>query len=247
VVKERVVDQGPTISITAALELDQAMMRRRLAAELGGVLTFESHEKIRRRFMASLSDEVPDPRYAKPTLEQIQKADVWIFKRLARETRAGIRPTAAGTLPLVEAMDAVLATQELAMILMPLPEVHPRAAKREAVEDTGGEAKPLSKRQKKKAAAKAKAQAGHPARHEGGSSGKGAGKGKSEGSGSMPKGLLGLRGTRGDGERLCYGWNLGTCSAAAGGAKCDRGWHECMKCGATGHGAHQCGGGRASK
>ena len=68
----------------------------------------------------ALFEETPDPRYAKTPLEQIAKADVWIFKKLARETREGIRPT-SGILPLEKAMDVALGCPELAILLMPLP------------------------------------------------------------------------------------------------------------------------------
>ena len=77
--------------------------------------------KLRRRFLSTLFEEAPDPRYAKTSPEQIAKADVWVFKkRLARETREGIRPT-SGILPLEKAMDVALGCPELGVLLMPLP------------------------------------------------------------------------------------------------------------------------------
>ena len=58
--------------------------------------------------------------YDKTSLEQIAKAGVWIFKKLARETREGIRPT-SGILPLERAKDVALGCPELAVLLMPMP------------------------------------------------------------------------------------------------------------------------------
>ena len=65
VIKERSSDIEPSINVNAALALDHALLRRCLAAELGGVISFEGHEKLRRRFLSALSEETPDPRYAK--------------------------------------------------------------------------------------------------------------------------------------------------------------------------------------
>jgi hypothetical protein len=53
------------------------------------------------------------------------------------------------------------------------------------------------------------------------------GKNKKRGPGEMPGGLEGSSVTK-DGKRICYGYNLGTCSEK--GAGCPRGRHVCTKC-----------------
>ena len=99
-IKERSGDIEPSIKINAALALDHALLRRGLAAELGGVISFEGHEAstpIPQR--ALRRDPRPKVRQDVAGADQIAKAGVWIFKELARETREGIRPT-SGILPL---------------------------------------------------------------------------------------------------------------------------------------------------
>ena len=37
-----------------------------------------------------------------------------------------------------------------------------------------------------------------------------------------------------------YGYNLGSNKLSVDTGRCDRGVHECMRCGSTAHGAHTC-------
>ena len=45
----------------------------------------------------------------------------------------------------------------------------------------------------------------------------------------MPKELQGQRAARGDGEPICFGFNLETCQAVSPGAKCSNGGHICCR------------------
>ena len=45
----------------------------------------------------------------------------------------------------------------------------------------------------------------------------------------MPRELMGGVSTLPDGRRICYGFNLGTCTAAEPGGACNRGVHVCTK------------------
>eukprot|EP00971_Amphidinium_carterae_P122881 2432386-Amphidinium_carterae.1 len=49
----------------------------------------------------------------------------------------------------------------------------------------------------------------------------------------MPRELVGLRPNDPNGQRYCYGFNLGECSKG----DCTRGMHKCMRCGSANHGA----------
>ena len=44
----------------------------------------------------------------------------------------------------------------------------------------------------------------------------------------MPTALIGGETHNENGERFCYGFNLGTCSNVKPGEQCERGWHKCM-------------------
>ena len=51
----------------------------------------------------------------------------------------------------------------------------------------------------------------------------------------MPKGLQGKANQTDEGNRICYGFNLGTCpSKVAPGGKCERGLHVCANKGCFG-------------
>ena len=188
---------------------------------------------LRRRFLSALFEETPDPRYAKTSLEQIAKADVWIFKKLARETREGIRPT-SGILPLEKTMDVALGCPELAILPMPLPITKVKRTAEDGPSPQSG------KRATKTAGAKAAAASSPSAQGQHGGDEKGKGKGKGKRAPSMPAQPVGLEGARADGQRRCYGYNLGSCKLSIDNGRCDRGVHECMKCGSTAHGAHTC-------
>ena len=62
----------------------------------------------------------------------------------------------------------------------------------------------------------------------GGKAGRGKGKRKSSFV-KLPPALVGMEAAGPDGSPRCFGYNLGTCKDAKPGAKCNRGWHVCMR------------------
>ena len=96
------------------------------------------------------------------------------------------------------------------------------------------------KRAKKAARAKAATASSSSAQGQQGGDEKSKGKGKGKRVPSMPAQLVGLEGARADGQRGCYGYNRGSCKLSVDNGRCERGVHECMKCGSTAHGAHTC-------
>ena len=75
---------------------------------------------------------------------------------------------------------------------------------------------------------------------------KGGGKGQNEKDGfvPMPPDLHGLN-PKYEGEKMCFGFNLGECNKVRPGEKCKLGWHRCMAwgCASTRHGFKVSGGG----
>ena len=63
-----------------------------------------------------------------------------------------------------------------------------------------------------------------------------------EGGGPVPKELLPGKSVNRKGQRLCFGYNLGTCNKCEPGETCDRGLHACTRpgCEET-HRASECG------
>ena len=45
----------------------------------------------------------------------------------------------------------------------------------------------------------------------------------------MPAELIGMSNRTADDDHICYGFNLEGCKGAKPGARCDKGWHVCMK------------------
>ena len=82
----------------------------------------EVHQKIQQRWLAELTGSSPDPAYNPPTLDQVKRADVELWRLLAERTElAGIRPGSDGKWPLDELVPALLDHPRIAMILTPLP------------------------------------------------------------------------------------------------------------------------------
>jgi hypothetical protein len=69
----------------------------------------EGHDKLRRRDLLAISEDAPGPQYGRTSLAQVAAADVWVFKRMARDTRSGIGPDADGFPLLLRAIDLALA------------------------------------------------------------------------------------------------------------------------------------------
>ena len=121
VIRERSSDIEPSINVNAALALDHALLRRGLAAELGGVISFEGHECFDADSSARSSRRPPTrgtprrrwSRSQRPTSGSSRSSHV-------RLVRAFVPPQAS-FLPLAKAMDVALGCPELALLLMPLP------------------------------------------------------------------------------------------------------------------------------
>ena len=87
--------------------LNFVLTRRGIALDEYDVMSFDKHDQIRQRLMSELLDEPVDPRFEGPSLEQVKKADAFIFRMLGSECSGGIRRTPAGTLPMDDAIEKV--------------------------------------------------------------------------------------------------------------------------------------------
>ena len=186
-----------------------AFRRRGLAFHFADLMSWEIHEK----YLATLMDRMsldPPPGYARTSLNQILRADRQCFTKAMREVTDFVR-TPAGDLPLDAFFVDVLQHSEIAFHLLPMP------------------AKGKGKGEK------GKQDWGNQWRSQPYTTGKGKGKqdpkGKGKGTGlwKMPAALKEHGSPVDDqNEPICYGYNLGTCTAAvAAGGKCDKGRHVC--------------------
>ena len=252
VVREKVVRVDPAADVSSALRVSWALQRRGVALELAGLMGYEVHERIRNKLMTALTRESPDPRYATASLDQLRAADKEIWKQLSNQARGKLRANTPADAPPLEALvDPVLAMLEVNLILMPLPKAG--GAKRkpgDKDQDSPDRAKSTRSRRRSKQVENLRRQLDE-ARAPGGSrpqarqqpvAGKVGEKGRGRGFGpAMPKLLWGGVAETADGQRICFGYNLGTCTKVAPGEKCDKGKHQCTRKGCGGlHKALDC-------
>ena len=249
IVKEQSVRAQPVADISTSLRISLALQRRGYAMELGGLMSCEVHEKIRAKLIGALMRESPDERYSPASLDQVRAADREIWKMLSRQAKGKLRaPSSVDRPPLEALVDGVLASMDVNLLLMPLakagggdrstkapgtPEKHDKVA--------SGKTKKRSAQVKKLREQLAEAkQRQHVVQRPQGGAPKGGGKGKQKGP-AMPRALVGGVAQTADGKRICFGFNLGSCSKVQPGEECDRGLHLCTKKGCGGrHPASEC-------
>ncbi len=233
--------------VSSSLLLRYALTRRGLAAELGGLMSFETHEKLADFLFEAYLRELPDSRYAHVTFEQLRKADKAIFRDVADRTREGIKLRPDGTRPVDQELPKALETWGINAMLTPLPKaLQSNSGQKRGREDdeaddepvAGGKRSKQRNNQRKRAVAQAAALeklqnevntlragkgAAAPAQR-----GKGAEKGKYK-SGPMPKALIGKARETSDGTPICFNFNMGGCRDAEPGGRCPRGLHVCAE------------------
>ena len=249
-VKERAVKVDPSADTSSALRISWALTRRGLALELAGLMNFESHERLKLKLLMALTRDPPDERFGAATVEQVRTADKEAWRLLSKKCSGSLHAASpADPTPLEVALGEVLECMEFNLALMPLPKAAGGTGggdKRKKDSDDDGEAglatpKKRSRAQRrnarvenlKKQVVSLQTAPAVPVVKLGG---KQAGKGT-----PMPKALLGGVSVLPNGDRICFGWNLDSCSAAPAGGRCPKGVHVCTKKGCHGkHRASQC-------
>ena len=120
--RETTVRENPEAAVGTHWEINMALRRRSVALDMGGLMTFEAHERLTARFMRALTESPGDTAYAAPSVERVRSADVWVWERLASLLARGLRPTSAGaTLPADTALESIMKSMEFELKLAPLP------------------------------------------------------------------------------------------------------------------------------
>ena len=191
-----------------------ALRRRGLAFHFADLMSWRVHE----RYIASLMDRMamdPPPGYARTSLTQVLRADRQAFMTAMTEVTSFARDP-AGKLPLDDFFANALSHLEVGFHLHYLP----------LLADKG---KGKGKWLKQERTEPYQTGAGKGTWSKSGGKGKGNdSKGKGKGFWRMPAALK-EHGTPSDEneEPLCYGFNLGTCTAAPAGGRCEKGKHLC--------------------
>jgi hypothetical protein len=100
--------------------LYQTLTRRGYALEMGGACSHAVHDKWVQQLMAELQ-RPPPPKHARISIEQLRRADVELWKKIAEATRDGIQPDMTGARPIDAAMSALMRDPGVTLLLMPLP------------------------------------------------------------------------------------------------------------------------------
>jgi hypothetical protein len=209
-------------------------------------MSFESHRSLSDEMLDAAQRPLPSTGFGAITMEQLSAYDVEVWRRLSERSRTGIRTRADGVRPLDQLMADVLVEPRVAMLLLP-HQTHGggRAAsteepplKKPKTDQALAQLRTELQNMRKKLAAGNGGGGGGGGGFGGGKGnfekgkGKAAGKkGKGDGKGPrVPAALQGMSGTDDRNQRICYGFNLKSCTAAQPGAACDRGLHVCGKC-----------------
>ena len=220
---------------------ENAFMRRNLAMDMGDVMSFEVGEQLRRTLIAALTEDVP-PGHTAVSLNQLIAADKKFWVTLASAVRGGVKRGDLDERPCDKAAPKILNSVPFNLMLAPraLAAVAPaHAPAPQQLQGPSKKDKEVIKRQEKQERARAAREQADRSRAanqtkggDGGRSAKGKGAAKGSNAVRMPAGLEGMvsKTSAATGmRRLCFGYNLGSCSAAAPGEMCFKGLHGCMK------------------
>ena len=231
IIRESKVQEVLKADYKTDLQLKFVLQRRSLALDQTRLVDYDLMEKWS-KIMLEAYTNVPPEGYSKVSLEQLQRADLELFKYLMRECRSGIK-TLSGRQPLAEALKEAIKAPEIRLCLQPMPSgslkrkadqsdenltkksrEDPEISRlKEQVKNLQGQIKNAQTRQLSSSSQKGK---------------KGNGKGKNKMI-RLPPPLIGMSPTTASGEPNCYDYNLKKCDKAAPGQRCSKGWHLCMR------------------
>ena len=217
-------DSAPGADISSEYRLRLALQRRSLALDQMELVPYQKMEDYHNYMYDLLLRPVPST-HKNITVGQLLEADKHIWARVAEYCREGLKVTAAGVYPMESALSRAMLDPITTSLLQPLPS----GSSYHAVKEYQGEVRQAPWQDSRKGKAGGK----------GGKGGKGKKGGKTQSSYQrtigLPEGLQGSSVTKG-GQRICFGFNLGTCNAN----NCSKGQHVCCKCFQKGHSFQNC-------
>ena len=184
--------------------------------------------------------KTPPSGYKKVSVEQCQLADLEVLNVMMRRTRDGIRPNAQGIMPLEAALLVAMDSTEVRLYLQPLQGNDKGSTASDSNKRKRGDGGEEGQGSEKTVAKLRKTIEGFQSTIRNLQSNASSGSGGAKGSGKkgenkpksfirLPFGLIGQSATNPKGRPICFDFNLGGCSKAKAGEKCERGWHVCSK------------------
>ena len=212
----KVQDEDPNekVSVSTSWDLHQAWLRRALAYDQAGLISFRVHQLWTSKLMQVLS---------KPTISgymqishlQVLNADKELWQQMGTQTRGGIQGKPGEDLPLDLAMQQLMSCSEVSFHLLPL-----QVSSKSATAPTS-------------ASTTTSAQGARPAK----------GKGKTgTRPRTITRPPQGVIPRTEDGKNICFGYNdKGGCPLPVKEGRCVKGFHICGRKGCHGpHPIHQC-------
>ena len=240
-------ETNATSEVHSVHQLTNALFRLGYALELTDLVEFEVFYTWIKKLLSKMNKDDMLSSTVLSVQDAMHAHDI-LFKIMEIETRhKGIRhDLTTGRAPLEDALKLAMNSVKIERALEPREETR-RPVQRESKGAGRGkgaarEGEEKSKSQKKREAVVGKATKDMQSQIEelkrklskGGKAGKGKGDGKkAKGEGKkgakLPEAMRGGKhqATSGDGRRICFGYNLGTCTEVEPGKECKKGWHIC--------------------
>ena len=213
IVKEK--QDTPDMTVTSALQVQEAFQRRGIALVFADLITHESYTRYLITLFGHLHRDSPAG-YARTNVSQLVNADKSVWQMLLEE---GVRPKRDETGGACFGFKAVGESPELSCVLFLAADDCQERQHSEPIQDSQTFCEPCGK-----GCNSVRAETWIKSK-----GGKKGGKGKVR----VPNHIFKLGGTASNpaGEAICFGFNSSSgCSEAADGAKCRRGLHICAKC-----------------
>ena len=188
-------------------KVNNAFIRRGLAAEQANLLSYTEHEKVHHEFMSHLGRPVP-PGFRGPDIQAILRADKELWTRVIDQCKSNIKVDGHGKYPVDKALIDLYLSPQVLFHLLPLPTGRKRDLSEESVTKTHKEKKRKKAREDKPDKAdKVK----------------------------VPQVLKDFKGVNKDKQRICFNYNLAHgCSNPTHVknklTRCVKGNHQCIKC-----------------
>ena len=218
-----------TADASTLMKLNDALIRRGAALHIAGVLSWRKHQALAAEMLSALKAEPPTG-MSRPSMTQVRAFDQEVWRRVAELAEGRVKSLGDSSRPLDDIVSRVLIEPRVAMLLLPRPGGGSAASS----DPEGGRVHRLEAQladlKRKMAQGGGGGSKGSGKRHGKNEGNKKARSDKGSGKGCRIPGLLGMP-YKQDGRQVCFGYNLGTCTAAAPGKQCSKGLHVCGGCG----------------
>jgi hypothetical protein len=195
-----------TVSVSTDMQVREAMLRRALAYDQSGMISFEVLNRWIQRLFETMSKH-PPPGYAPVTLDQILAADREIFKLVSDATASAVTPLPGGIKPVDAVFERLSTSPEVMFFVLPLPGRQNAFSTSSKSSDTPPVYKP-----------------GFDKRPKGNGKGNKGSKGGAKPTGNaLPEGCV----AKWNGKPICFSYNRGYCTRSKPGRRCQYGFHVC--------------------